>query len=65
MLPNFKTDLKVFAKTFLQIMVILLVFSVLFLGLLSYITKDGFSVEVGPPPAPTETTIAEGYSLSP
>ena len=63
MIPNLKTDAKMLIKTLLQIIAILLVFCVILYGLLSYIVKDGF-FEVGPPPAPTETMIAEGCFLS-
>ena len=56
MIPNLKTDAKMLAKTLLQIIAIVLVFSAILIGLLSYIVKDGF-FEIGPPPAPTETTV--------
>lgn len=60
MIPNFKTDAKMLAKTLLQIVCILLVFFVIFYGLLSYIVKDGF-FEVGPEPYTTEAIVEEGH----
>ena len=59
MIPNFKTDAKMLAKTLLQIFWILLVFFVLFCGLFSYIVDDNV-FKVGPPPAATESAIDEG-----
>ena len=59
MIPNFKTDVKMLAKTLLQIFCILLVFSVIFYGLPSYIVDDGF-FEVGPEPYTTEIIVGEG-----
>ena len=58
MIPNFKTDAKMLAKTLLQIVCILLVFSVIFYGLLSYIV-GAWSFTIGSAPNPTESTVEE------
>ena len=62
MIPNLKTDAKMLVKSLLQIIAILLVFSAILIGMLSYIVKDGF-FEIGPPPAPTEAVMTEEPSL--
>ena len=59
MIPNFKTDAKMLAKTLLQILCILLVSSAIILALLSCIVKDGIFV-IGPEPSPTEIIVSEG-----